>query len=83
MARQIRKKSGTSIYHVMLGMRNDGTFGTIDDLTITYDGNQLVKVTNDAETLNYNGALDFHDGADADIEYTENIRDWYLSRTRI
>ena len=52
------------------GMKNDGTFGTIDDLTITYDGNQLVKVSDDAEALNYNGALDFHDGADTDVEYT-------------
>ena len=52
------------------GMKNDGTFGTIDDLTITYDGNRLLKVTDDAEALNYNGALDFHDGEDADIEYT-------------
>ena len=51
------------------GMKNDGTFGTIDDLTITYDGNRLLKVTDDAEALNYNGALDFHDGADTDIEY--------------
>ena len=30
----------------------------------------MVKVTDAAEALNYNGALDFHDGADADIEYT-------------
>ena len=27
------------------GMKNDGTFGVIDSLTISYDGNQLVKVT--------------------------------------
>ena len=27
------------------GMKNDGTFGPIDDLTITYDGNRLLKVT--------------------------------------
>ena len=52
------------------GMKNDGTFGVIDDLTISYDGNQLVKATDDAEALNYNGALDFHDGADTDVEYT-------------
>ena len=52
------------------GMKNNGTFGLIDDLTISYDGNRLVKVTDDAEALNYNGALDFHDGADATSEYT-------------
>ncbi len=49
MARQIRKKSGTGIYYVILGMKNDGTFGLIDDLAITYDGNRLVKVTDNAE----------------------------------
>ena len=50
-------------------MKNDGTFGAIDNLTITYDGNQLVKVTDAAEALNYNGALDFHDGDDSTCEY--------------
>ena len=51
------------------GMKNDGTFGTIDDLTISYNGNRLLKVTDAAEALNYNGALDFNDGANADCEY--------------
>ena len=51
------------------GMRNDGTFGAIDDLSIDYDGNRLLKVTDDAEALNYNGALDFNDGDDTDCEY--------------
>ena len=51
------------------GMKNDGTFGMIDDLTISYDGNQLVKVTDDAEALNYSDALDFNDGADTECEY--------------
>ncbi len=40
-----------------------------DDLTISYDGNQLVKVTDDAEALNYNGTLDFNDGDDSTCEY--------------
>ena len=51
------------------GMKNDGTFGLIDDLSISYDGNRLLKVTDDAEALNYNGALDFNDGDDSDCEY--------------
>ena len=54
---------------VILGMKNNGTFGAIDNLTITYDGNQLVKVTDAAEALNYDGALDFHDGDDSTCEY--------------
>ena len=51
------------------GMKNNGTFGLIDDLTITYDGNHLLKVTDAAEALNYNGALDFNDGDDSTSEY--------------
>ena len=51
------------------GMKNDGTFGTIDNLAISYDGNRLLKVTDNAETVNYNGSLDFHDGADTECEY--------------
>ena len=43
------------------GMKNDGRFGLIDDLTISYNGNRLLKVTDDAESLNYNGALDFQE----------------------
>ena len=41
----------------------------VDDLSIDYDGNRLLKVTDDAEALNYNGALDFNDGDDSDCEY--------------
>jgi len=51
------------------GMKNDGTFDAIDSLTITYNGNQLVKVTDTAEALNYDGALDFHDGDNSTCEY--------------
>lgn len=51
------------------GMKNDGTFGAIDDLAIEYEGNRLQKVTDDAEALNYNSALDFNDGDDSDREY--------------
>ncbi len=51
------------------GMKNNGTFGLIDSLAISYDGNRLVKVTDNAEALNYNGALDFNDGDDANCEY--------------
>ena len=50
-------------------MKNNGTFGLIDNLTISYDGNHLLKVTDAAEALNYNRALDFNDGANADCEY--------------
>ena len=53
-------------------MKNNGTFGLIDNLTVSYDGNRLLKVTDAAEALNYNGALDFNDGANADC-VTRNL----------
>ena len=58
-----------SLHSTLVSMKNDGTFDAIDDLAIDYDGNRLLKVTDDAEALNYNGALDFDDGGDADCEY--------------
>ena len=61
--------NGSIVSLLRNGMKNDGTFGAIDDLTITYDGNRLLKVTDDAEALNYNGALDFDDGDDSANEY--------------
>lgn len=51
------------------GMMNNGTFGLIDNLTINYDGNQLQNVMDDAEPVNYNGALDFNDGDNSEVEY--------------
>ena len=53
----------------------NGEFGLVDDLTITYDGNRLLKVTDAAEALNYNGALDFNDGDDSTCEYDYAHRD--------
>ena len=44
--------------------------GMIDDLTMTYDGNRLKKVTDQCEELSYAGAMDFRDGADGAVEYT-------------
>ena len=52
------------------GMKNNGTFDEIDHLSISYNGNQLMKVTDAAEAVNYNGALDFNDGADIECEYS-------------
>ena len=43
--------------------------GMIDDLTMTYDGNRLKKVTDQCEELSFAGAMDFKDGADKDEEY--------------
>ena len=44
-------------------------FGDIDDLTLSYDGNRLRKVTDRCTELTYEGAMDFRDGADKEAEY--------------
>ena len=59
----IKRKGVTS--HV----GNADYFGYIDNLYLTYNGNQLEKVKDYAPTLTYAGAMDFRDGVDAQVEY--------------
>ena len=49
--------------------RTAWTYGDIDNLTMTYDGNRLKKVTDQCTDLTYGGAMDFKDGADKTVEY--------------
>ena len=51
---------------ILTGARS---FGDIDDLSLTYNGNQLKKVTDHCPDLTYAGAMDFKDGADKSAEY--------------
>ena len=51
------------------GRQDNGNYGLIDDVTLTYDGNQLVKADDDATDPTYAGAFNFVDGADEDTEY--------------
>jgi RHS repeat-associated protein len=51
------------------GVLDDGSIGDIDNLTYSYDGNQLVKVDDSAEAPTYSGAMHFIDDADEDEEY--------------
>jgi RHS repeat-associated protein len=44
-------------------------FDEIDNLTYTYNGNQLIKVDDSAQEPIYKDCFDFKDGADEDIEY--------------
>ena len=53
------------------GLLNSGNYGTIDDLTYSYKGNQLVKIDDAAEeSPSYRGAMHFRDYADEETEYT-------------
>ena len=51
------------------GKKNNGTFGLVDDLTYSYNGNQIKAISDKAGSLLYNGSFDFKDGANADVEY--------------
>ena len=51
------------------GQMDDGNFGLIDNLTFTYNGNQLRKVTDAAGSPTYTGVMDFTDGANSTAEY--------------
>jgi len=51
------------------GLHNNNTFDEIDNLTYTYEGNQLIKVDDSAQDPIYKDCFDFKDGADEDIEY--------------
>ena len=53
------------------GLLDSGDYGTIDDLTYSYEGNQVVKIDDAAdESPNYSGAMHFRDAANEETEYT-------------
>ena len=52
------------------GERDNNHYGTIDILDYSYDGNQVVKVSDKESGPHFKGAFHFVDGADEDIEYT-------------
>ena len=55
----ITEKNGTSL-----------TYGTIDQMSFSYIGNQLKKIDDNGADLSYEGAMDFSDGSTATTEYT-------------
>ena len=52
------------------GMLDTKKYGLIDDLEISYNGNQRTAVTDNAGSLSYDNASDFVDGADETEEYS-------------
>ena len=52
------------------GLQDGGTYGLVDNLTYTYNGNQLTKISDSVEDPTYVGAFNFRDGADSSAEYT-------------
>lgn len=54
------------------GKKQDGSYGVVDDLTITLNGNQLQEVTDKADKNVYKGALDFNNAAQGKSTYRYN-----------
>ena len=52
------------------GLQDGGTYGQVDNLSYSYDGNQLTKISDSVEDPSYVGAFNFRDGADDEVEYT-------------
>lgn len=52
------------------GLQDNNLYGLIDDLTFTYNGNQVTKVDDTVSGPFYNGAFHFVDGSDVQTEYT-------------
>ena len=52
------------------GKQDGGTYGTIDNLTFTYSGNQVTKIEDSVTDPTYSGVYNFMDGASQSNEYT-------------
>lgn len=61
-------KHGNILTMIRYGKQNSG-YGLIDSLTLTYNGNQLKKVTDTASDPLYQGAFHFQDGGNVAVEY--------------
>lgn len=52
------------------GKQDGGTYGLIDNLTFTLNGNQVTKIEDSVSDPTYNGCFNFADGASQSNEYT-------------
>jgi len=62
-------KNGNFLTITRNGLKDGSVYGLIDDLTFTYDGNQVTKIEDAAIDPTYNGAFNFNDGASQTDEY--------------
>ena len=51
------------------GLQDGGSYGLIDNLTFTYQGNQIKRIDDSETDPTYNGAFNFVDGISANTEY--------------
>ena len=63
-------KTGNILGIRRMGQTGAQEYGLVDNLALTYSGNQLTKVTDNAASSAYNNGFEFKDGADKETEYT-------------
>ena len=63
-------KNGNILTLTRKGLQDGGTYGLIDNLTLTYSGNQVTRIEDSSNDPTYNGAFNFVDGASQTNEYT-------------
>ena len=66
-------RTGNVLSIVRNGLLDDKRYGCIDDLSYSYNGNQVIKVTDDADGPSYQGAFHFVDGSSASAEYAYDL----------
>ena len=62
-------KTGNILGIRRMGQTGAQEYGLVDNLALTYSGNQLTKVTDNAAGSAYNNGFEFKDGADKETEY--------------
>lgn len=62
-------KMGNVLTLLRYGLRDNGQYGLIDNLSYGYNGNQLLKVDDAVSGPYYAGAFHFVDGANESVEY--------------
>ena len=63
-------KTGNILGIRRMGQTGAQEYGLVDNLALTYSGNQLTKVTDNAASSAYSNGFEFKDGADRETEYT-------------
>ena len=62
-------KTGNILGIRRMGQTGAQEYGLVDNLVLSYSGNQLTKVTDNAASSAYNNGFEFKDGADKETEY--------------
>ena len=62
-------KMGNMLTLKRYGLQDNSSYGLVDNLSFTYNGNQLIKADDTVSRPYYAGAFHFRDGANATVEY--------------